>query len=293
MVAPVTVDSIEELHADFDLFLFDQYGVLHDGSHTYPGMIDCVATLKSHGKATAVISNSGKRADYNADRLARFGFGPNLIDRVVTSGEVAWYQLERQLQDNSFGHPHARVLYIGRGSDRSAIEGLPLLETQEPDEADILLISGSEPARHALDDYAALIAPLAVRGVPAYCTNPDRWSVDAGNWQFGPGQIARCYEAAGGRVSWIGKPHAAIYAHVLAEFGLSASRVLCIGDSVEHDICGAAAAGCASLLTTTGVHEDLNADALEACYARYHATPVYMIRRPVDADPVDADSKST
>ena len=34
MVAPVTVDSIEELHADFDLFLFDQYGVLHDGSHT-------------------------------------------------------------------------------------------------------------------------------------------------------------------------------------------------------------------------------------------------------------------
>jgi HAD superfamily hydrolase (TIGR01459 family) len=279
MLAPQVIGAIDELQDAFDLFLFDQYGVLHDGCQTCPGMIDCVSRLKTSGKSIAVISNSGKRAAYNAERLSRFGFGPGLIDVVVSSGEVAWYQLREQLLHT---HPRGipgKVLFVGRGRDRSAIADLPLRETGTACDADVILISGSEPERFTLDDYRRLLAEAAERAIPAFCTNPDRWSLAGSVRQFGPGQIALGYEQAGGSVTWIGKPHAAIYQHVLDRFDVPASRVLCIGDSIEHDIRGALNTGCASLLTATGIHAGQSYQELESDYERYHATPRYLMQR--------------
>lgn len=287
MVNPVIVDSIESLYTEFDLFLFDQYGVLHDGHVTYPGMVDCLASLKSQGKAVAVISNSGKRAAYNAGRLARFGFGRNLVDEVVSSGEVAWSFLARELAANP--GKVGKVLYLGRGDDRSAIDGLPLVETDRPAEADVLMITGNDPDRYTLEDYATRIEGLARRKVPAYCTNPDRWSLSGNGRQYGPGQVAELYEQNGGEVTWIGKPHDAIYKHVLGLFDLPAERVLCIGDSIEHDIRGAASAGCRSLLVSTGIHEGLGISQLAPYYERYNATPSYLIQRAPHDEPASGN----
>ncbi len=276
MVTPVSVSSIEQLKDEFDLFLFDQYGVLRDGVNTYDGMVECVQRLKAADKAVAVISNSGKRASYNVARLTRFGFGPERIERVFSSGEVAWSLLHKQLQKT---HKISNVLYIGRGDDRSAIEGLPVAETTDPSIADLIVICGTEPEHYTLADYAAHLRTAAQRGTPAYCTNPDRWSLSAGTIVFGPGQLAADYESAGGQVTWIGKPYAAIYEYALKAFSVLPERVLCIGDSVEHDIAGAANAGCASLLTSTGILAQLSRRELELEYARYDASPVYMIER--------------
>jgi ribonucleotide monophosphatase NagD (HAD superfamily) len=53
-------------------------------------------------------------------------------------------------------------------------------------------------------------------------------------------------------VEWIGKPHAAIYHHALARLG-NPARVLCVGDSAEHDVAGGRGAGLSTLLIMTGV----------------------------------------
>ena len=91
--------------------------------------------------------------------------------------------------------------------------------------------------------------------MPALCINPDRiMLLGGGRTGFAPGVVADAYEALGGPVRRIGKPWPAIYAHALAEQGVTPRETLCIGDSVEHDIAGAQAVGCDSLLVATGIH---------------------------------------
>lgn len=273
---PVLINSVDELSSKYDLFLFDQYGVLHNGRDTYTGMVDCLTRIKAAGKQIAVISNSGKRASYSAQRLNQFGFDSTLIDAVVSSGEVAWSMLHESLMHSE---REQRVLYLGSGSDRSAIVGLPLVETHDSDDADLIIINGCEPDRYTLEDYSGMLQAAAQNNTQALCTNPDKWSLVGNDLQYGPGQIAELYESAGGRVDWIGKPYAAIYSFAVEKFDISASRAVCIGDSIEHDISGAKDAGLDSVLSATGILAELDTNALNPLYQQYGAIPTYLIQR--------------
>ena len=57
--------------AAFGTFFVDQYGVLHDGRHPYPGAIEALRRLKDAGRHVVLLSNSGRSAAYNARRAAR------------------------------------------------------------------------------------------------------------------------------------------------------------------------------------------------------------------------------
>ncbi len=70
-----------------------------------------------------------------------------------------------------------------------------------------------------------------------------------------PGAIAEAYEKAGGTVFYYGKPHRAVFDGLQRQLGLAdASRILMIGDSLEHDVAGAAAAGWKTLFIAGGLH---------------------------------------
>ena len=68
------------------------------------------------------------------------------------------------------------------------------------------------------------------------------------------GRIAKEYARRGGQVYYFGKPYGDVY-RAAFEFlpGIASSRILMIGDSLEHDVRGAADAGCRSLLVLTGL----------------------------------------
>ena len=260
---------------DFDLFLFDQFGVLHNGVAAYPGMHQEISVLKSANKQVSVISNSGKRAVVNAARLARFGFDTVLIDKVYTSGEVAWQFLRDQFDDKRDVEP--TVYVIGNGDDRSAIAGLPLLETPDIDKATLILIAGRGSPSRSLAEFGTLFVSPISRDVSALCTNPDHLSLGPGEQLLeGPGQIAMTYESMGGQCRYIGKPHGEIYAHIQRDTGVPANRILCIGDSIEHDIVGAHNAGCASMLVRTGILQASDEMTL-AQLMKTHATPDYVL----------------
>ena len=71
---------------------------------------------------------------------------------------------------------------------------------------------------------------------------------------FGAGLIAKEYEEMGGSVTWFGKPHPLIYKFALNNIpNIEPHNVLCIGDSVEHDIRGSFNANCSSALVKTGI----------------------------------------
>ena len=106
-----------------------------------------------------------------------------------------------------------------------------------------------------------------------------------------PGLIARLYEEQGGAVTYYGKPHGPAFAACLELLGpeVDPSRVLMVGDSIEHDVAGATAAGIHSLFVAGGIHAaevgldsdgagGLSADALERTFATYGASPTYSAR---------------
>ena len=250
------LDGIGALAERYNVFLLDQFGVLHDGQRPYPGAVEALSALKRAGKTVVLLSNSGKRAEPNERRLLKLGFEAGSWDRFVSSGEVAWHAFKDMMGSGAL-RPGTRCLLISRDGDRTAIEGLPLTLTERGDDAELVLIAASEGDRYDLDHYRRLLGSAAAREVPCFCTNPDRIMLTAVGPRFGAGAIADLYERLGGSVARIGKPYPAIYEAALALAGNPAhSDVVCVGDSVEHDIAGGNAAGVATALVVSGILAD-------------------------------------
>lgn len=244
------IAGLREVAPRFDAFLVDQYGVLHDGARAFDGAADCLRALRAAGKRVAVVSNSGKRAAQNRRRLEGLGFEAALVDAVVTSGETCRAALAALPAG-------ARVFVLARDGDRSPLEGLTLAETDDPAEADAVLLAGVEPERRSRDAYRALLAPAAAKGAPLLCANPDATMYTAAGPAFGAGVVARDYAAAGGPARLFGKPGREIFDAALAALGVAdPARAVMLGDSPAHDLTGAAAAGCGWVFVEGGVQAD-------------------------------------
>ena len=90
------------------------------------------------------------------------------------------------------------------------------------------------------------------RDLPVYCSNPDRKSPRGGGYVTSPGALAHTYAEAGGTVRFYGKPHLPVYQALSTALGTT--NLLMVGDSLEHDISGADAAGWDSLFVRGGIH---------------------------------------
>ncbi|ABI63137.2 Hydrolase (HAD superfamily) [Granulibacter bethesdensis] len=251
-VSKVRRMSLQNLAATHDVFLIDQFGTVHDGTHPYPGALDALYQLRAMGKQVALLSNSGRRAGPNAERLAKIGVPDDAYDLNISSGEVAYHMLAAGILPEATGA--SRCLLISRDHDCSMLEGNGLTMTNDPQECDLVIIGGSEGEKVPLADYRTLLAPAAARRVPALCVNPDLVMLTPRGQAFGAGRIAELYIELGGLVRWIGKPFPSIYDYTLRLLGdPPRERVVAIGDSVRHDIKGARAAGCHAVLVLTGI----------------------------------------
>jgi HAD superfamily hydrolase (TIGR01459 family) len=262
----------------FKAVFFDQYGVFHDGREPYPGARDALAALKSRGVKIVVLSNSGRTGAANAERMAKLGFEPALYDFLVTSGDVARTLLKRG-RFPALLAPGARCFIISTGGDDEFASALGVVTTAHSDEADLVIIAGSQADKVSLDDYRASLAPAARRGTPCMCVNPDKLMLTASGNAPGAGRIAEIYEELGGVVTWIGKPFPEIYRAAAELSQVQNPRdVLCVGDSVEHDVAGANRFGAFAALVRTGVLAALSDKELAAEIGRCEALPDYVLR---------------
>jgi HAD superfamily hydrolase (TIGR01459 family) len=247
------LDSISQIADQFDTIVLDQWGVLHDGTTPYAGAIDALHGLVSQGARLAVLSNSGKRSDLNAQRIAAKGFATDLFGCVMTSGEALW-------QDAAAGKLPGRRAYVVSANAMDAeqwADGLDLLFVTDLAQADFVLIMGlpegdAAPTPKALKD---LCDTIVARNIPTYCSNPDRTSPRAGGrLVVSPGALAHDIAVSGSAVTFYGKPHAPVFRAVEAAMNVTPNRCLMVGDSLEHDIAGAASAGWQTLFIRGGIH---------------------------------------
>jgi HAD superfamily hydrolase (TIGR01459 family) len=173
-----------------------------------------------------------------------------------------------------------RFLMFAWDEDRGITEGTGCEEVDDVEAADFILCAGTDRAE--LAEYDPTLRRALERGLPMTCANPDRVSVQPdGSLKICPGAIAERYEAMGGRVRWHGKPGPDGYTMIRAETGRIGPG-LGIGDSLAHDIAGAAAAGLDSVFITRGIHRtDLpdppDAQSVAALGATHGAVPDYFL----------------
>lgn len=250
------LNGIGALVERYQVFLLDQFGVLHDGTNPYPGAVEALSALRRAGRTIVLVSNSGRRARPNEARLLKLGFEPGSWDQFVSSGEIAWRSFHEMAISGKL-RPNTKCLLVSREGDRSAIEGLPFVLTGGGDDAELVLIAASEGDHYDIEHYHRLFAPAAMRQVPCFCTNPDKIMLTAVGPRFGAGQLADLYESLGGSVTRIGKPYTPIFDAALALAGNpDRSSVVCVGDSVEHDVAGGIGAGVATALVLSGILAD-------------------------------------
>jgi ribonucleotide monophosphatase NagD (HAD superfamily) len=84
------INRISEIFHKYDTIVFDQWGVLHDGRIPFEGTIECLNNLKKSNVKLALLSNSGKRSQPNAERIVKMGFSSTLFELIMTSGEALW-----------------------------------------------------------------------------------------------------------------------------------------------------------------------------------------------------------
>lgn len=251
----ILLDSITEVLDEFDCAVLDQWGVLHDGTTLYPGVVPCLEKIRRAGKGIVVLSNSGKRAAPNRERIESMGVPSGLIDDVITSGEILWNEI-RDARFCGFGLRPFRAFAITRiPKDRQEwLAGLNSVSVvDEIGEAEVVLFLGT-PDGIGEDHFDNLLNLARAKGLSLVCANPDKSSPRSSGAVISPGFFADRYCGMGGRVINYGKPFPAVF-DAVRKTGLATSvdRYLMIGDSLEHDIAGAKQAGMKTLFVRGGL----------------------------------------
>ncbi len=246
-------DGFESLSHQFDAFLVDIWGVLHDSAKPYLGAVDCLKHFRSANKQVILLSNAGRRASVLAKELLAFGIDNQLYDHIVSSGELAW---------NAFSSSQNKQLkklgtkFYLLGPERYALtEGLALQQVHHPDEADFVLTVGVFGNPSSVDPQVPILQKSLDNQLTMVCANPDLQVVRDGVMGIAAGALAKRYEEMGGTVIYFGKPHQITYQVCFDHLQITdKSKILAVGDALNTDIAGANKFGIAGALVGTGIH---------------------------------------
>jgi HAD superfamily hydrolase (TIGR01459 family) len=259
MPVPPIADHFAPLVGGYDVVLSDVWGVVHNGVAATPAACDALARFRASGGTVVLITNAPRPGEVVARfTLDRLGVPRAAYDGIVSSGDVT-----RALVMARAGQ---RLLHIGPPRDVPIFDGLdaPIAPLES---ADYAVCSGlTDDTVETPQDYHALIEKMRARGLPMICANPDIVVERGDKLVYCAGAIADLYAAAGGEVTYAGKPYRPIYEQALAiaqsarDALVAHHRVLAVGDSVRTDLKGAAAFGIDCVFVTAGIHaEELGA----------------------------------
>jgi len=240
----------------FDAALLDQWGVIHDGTKPYLGVIACLEAMRKAGKRIVMLSNAPRRAGLSRERLRTYGIDPALVEGVVTSGEATHRAVAEGAIPALAG---ARTYFhVGRfDHSDDVLLGLPLERVEDVGAADFLLVTNLRRETDELGPYEATLAAATKRGLPLLCANPDLEVVHNGRRELCAGAVAARYAELGGVPHYRGKPHPEVYGMVRALLpDVAPARMLAVGDGLGTDILGGRRAGHPTLLVTGGLLAD-------------------------------------
>ncbi len=248
--------GMSSLAANYDGFIVDLWGVVHDGVHPYPGVIDCLIHLRAAEKPVVFLSNAPRRSADIARALGYMGIAPELYTGIMTSGEAVHAGLKSRIAAD-FAMLGRRFIHLGPKRDRNIFADLGLNEVDKPEEAEFLINTGPDDLAEPDDPavYDEFLKQCLAAKLPMICANPDLEVIRGGRRIICAGALALRYQEWGGKVILRGKPDPTIYSPVLEMLGIPARRALAVGDSLRTDLAGAKAAGIDGAFVLSGIHQ--------------------------------------
>tara|TARA_X000001036_G_scaffold374722_1_gene363231 strand:- start:105 stop:941 length:837 start_codon:yes stop_codon:yes gene_type:complete len=263
------LNHLFEIFSDYDTFVIDLWGVIHDGISLNKKAIEAVKELKKNSKKIVFLSNAPRPSAKVVDFLLEMKMDSKYLSNVMTSGEAAM----QAINQNKFGK---KFFHLGPSRDSSVFEKVKDNKT-EIDKCDFILCTGlfdedntdlgkTQLHEDNLDYYKNFLIKHTSKKL--VCTNPDL-TVHRGNKEeYCAGYIAKIFEELGGKVIYYGKPHKEIYEMCFK----SNEKVLAIGDNLRTDIKGANNLNKDCLFISNGVHrrEFNNNLELKKLLIKYH-----------------------
>ena len=237
------LNHLSDIYKNYDTFVIDLWGVIHNGVDLNPNAIKAVDQLKKNSKKIVFLSNAPRPSAKVINFLLKMKMDKKYLNHVMTSGEAAMHAINKKKFGKTFYH-------LGPTRDISVFEKVKDNRT-DLENCDFILCTG------LFDDYdndlnyykKFLMKHISKKLV---CTNPDL-TVHRGNVEeLCAGSIAKVFEDLGGEVVYFGKPHKEVYQMCFD----SNEKVLAIGDNLSTDIKGANNLNIDCIFISEGVHRD-------------------------------------
>ncbi len=228
----------------YDQVILDLDGCVWVGGLATPRAPDALAGLREAGKRVVFLTNDGRHSpEEYVRKLWSIGCRAS-VEEVVTVGTAIEAELAQTEPGGAFVIGARAVFrHVAAGGYR-ILNQTPLAE-----QADVVVVVG-----HDEFDYAELRTAVraVLGGARMLSGSRDATFPDAGGLSPGTGAITAALEYATKRTARaVGKPDAQIFATALARLG--SGRTLVIGDRLDADLVGAAAAGLDGAIVLSGV----------------------------------------
>ncbi|XVN43423.1 MAG: TIGR01459 family HAD-type hydrolase [Candidatus Rickettsia vulgarisii] len=245
---------ISDILNDYDIFLFDLWGVIVEGNHNYPGVVDNVNRIIEKNKNIFFVTNAPRSAEHLLGKMTEWGVKATK-EMIVSSGELTVEMIVNIVNNEKALGVQNPLVYHLKTDENDLIAKAELSITNDIDKANVLLLSlyCDEGKDLDLDKYDEILKKAAEKKILTLCANPDFGIMQQGVYRYCAGYFAAKVKQFGGEVIYAGKPYPEIYNKVLNNFpNVPKNRILMIGDTFYTDILGANKIGIDSALVLTG-----------------------------------------
>lgn len=232
---------------NFDVFVFDAFGVLNVGNTAIPGAVNCIASLRRSGKKVFIITNAATLA--KRDTITKFKkLGFDFEDSEIFTSRMA--------AENALAARDVCLWGVGSKADFNphdlAVNSVLLRD--DPDTYDrvvgfLLLSTWEWTKRH----QQLLEDSLAKNRRPVIVANPDVIAPQEHGFSTEPGYIGhRLANLLDIDTEFHGKPFPSVFELLQNSLppDIDRKRICMIGDTLHTDVLGGASMGWSTILVS-------------------------------------------
>ena len=235
------LNHLSEIYKNYDTYIIDLWGVIHNGVKLNSKAIDAVKNLIQNKKKVVFLSNAPRPSKEVKKFLQELKMEDQYLQNIMTSGEAFMLALQKENYGKLFFH-------IGPERDSSVFFDIKENKTNL-EKCNFILCTGFFHNRKSdLGYYKDLLKEYTSKKL--ICTNPDLTVHRGDVEEYCAGTIAKIFNSLGGKTIYFGKPYKEIYEMCFDK----KEKVIAIGDNLRTDIKGANNMRIDSIFISKGVH---------------------------------------